>query len=147
MQAYEYYDGYGFERNPQKVQYIVLGDFDNRKIICYIISGSCFICEIGNIPHEKAWEYKIIDIPKCIKYIKKGLIILKRFSLRDEDENNLIIFNFANTFLDELIETYSFKLLQNKSIIKIQKQYRQSISDPNYMLCKKRLIKEFSALC
>ena len=131
MQSYEYYDGYGFERNPNKLQYIVLGELDNHKIICYI-HGYNFICKISNKTHQKAWNYISIDILKCIKCIKSGLIYLK--TLLSRDENKLITYNFANEFLYNLIETYSIIQLKHKSIIKIQKQFRK------YMLYKRRLI-------
>ena len=53
MQAYEYYDGYEFMRNYDKVQYIVLGEIDNNTIICYI-HGYNFISTIGKKIHKKS---------------------------------------------------------------------------------------------
>ena len=58
MDIYEYYDGYeGFHDKRNLVRYIVIGDMDNSKVICYIHNFG-YIGKISNRIHNKAWIIK-----------------------------------------------------------------------------------------
>lgn len=138
MQSYEYYDGYEFMRNSDKVQYIILSELDNNIIICYI-HGYNFISEISKKIHKKASKFNIIEIKQCIKFIKDGV--------KYTDFEDISIFNYTIQFLNNLMDKYSNELLLNKSASKIQKQFRESITNPEYMICKKRLLNEYNNLC
>ena len=58
INIYEYYDGYEeFHSKRNLVRYIVLGDMDNSKVICYVHDVG-YIAKISNKIHNKAWIIK-----------------------------------------------------------------------------------------
>jgi hypothetical protein len=58
MDIYEYYDGYEeFYTKRNLVRYIVVGDMDNSKVICYVHDIG-YIAKISNRIHNKAWLIK-----------------------------------------------------------------------------------------
>jgi hypothetical protein len=58
IDIYEYYDGYEeFHTKRNLVRYIVIGDMDNSKVICYVHNIG-YISKISNRIHNKAWIIK-----------------------------------------------------------------------------------------
>ena len=109
----------------------------------------CYICEKYNyifllLSRQLLFFTKekvgIINKLDCIKYIKKSLIESKKNKSSDLWLN---IEKDVEYILEDLCYSYSNELLQNKNAIKIQQQFRESISNPEYILCKNRLQKEY----
>ena len=57
------------------------------------------------------------------------------------------MYNVANKYFENLLDLYSYELYKTKNAIKIQKQFKESITNPEYMFCKRRLRREFDNLC
>lgn len=51
-----------------------------------------------------------------------------------------------DNMIDRIINKISQQQLMNNKAKLIQKQYRESISNPNYKLCRDRLVKEFESM-
>ena len=76
MDIYEYYDDYEeFHNKRNLVRYIVLGDIDNCKVICYVHNIG-YIGKISNKIHNKAWiipDREMTRYTDLKTFVKKAL--------------------------------------------------------------------------
>ena len=76
MDIYEYYDDYEeFHNKRNLVRYIVLGDIDNCKVICYVHNIG-YIGKISNKIHNKAWiipDREMTSYTDLKTFVKKAL--------------------------------------------------------------------------
>ena len=122
-----------------KYPFIVLRNYKYDKIINTISKYEA-------IQHiQKGLQHLCGTINKVTKLLIP-IIETESYFVRQDYNKICKMYNVANLYLDELLYLYSNELLETKSIIRIQKQFRESNTNPEYSACKRRLQREFNGL-
>ena len=129
--------------------FIIIGEHKNNIICCYTDhkyqSIFCFSKDLEFIFIKTS--KREIDKLEAIKYIKKSILNFDNESKLEYPYKQkwwIDIGNIVKNYLDELLKSYSQDCLKTKNAIKIQKQFRESNTNPNYTLCRLRLQREFN---
>lgn len=110
--------------------YSCLNDILHGSVICDIDND--ILIQTRNI---KASDYKL-PVYEQVNHIKNAM---------KKCTNNYCI-SKAYLYLSEYLDKFSLFLLRQKSAKYIQNKWRLCINNPEYYLCKKRLLKEYNEL-
>ena len=104
--------------------------------VLYDITNDKLIQEhnIASKSYKKTDEF--INIYTQIKYLKSAI----------KNSDNIYCLLKANLFLSQLFCKLSYYMMVNKYAYIIQKTWKNSITNPEYNICKKRLLNEFNKI-
>lgn len=101
----------------------ILCDIDNNKII-----------QVKSCSFKENTTLTVFD---KIKYIKKAI---------KNTTNNYYCINRASMYLIDILNKLSYAIYNRRCIHRIQAAWRLCISNPEYKICRKRLLEEFNSL-
>jgi hypothetical protein len=142
--------------NEQYLRYFIpLFGYENNEFIIFI---DCYI-DIENNILQKYNDYRFVPLFNKNKYqIKKInkfflMEILKKVYYNSRyydivyfDKKFISILGFIELKMDNLFEELKIELRKRHSAIKIQKCWRNCITNPKYKICKDRLLNEFQLI-
>jgi len=140
-------------------------DFDCIKIfpqkpymVWQILSSREDIATIENILSypDLPWDWKQLSKPKYFQYEILENLPNKDWDWKELSKSKKVPINFVTSNTDKDWDgdeiSKNADMLNNKSIkivakSKIVEQFRESMSNPKYRLCRKRLLNDFNDLC
>ena len=85
-----------------------------------------------------------LDYESMINFVRYALWYARRNPSNDVHGRRIKI--AATEFFHKICEDFGRKQLRHKCAQRIQKQWRESINNPSYLLCRNRLAREFNEL-
>lgn len=120
------------DKFTKEEKYLLAKRYFNPEFRCHFIKSGYSYLQYKNVMYINLNES---GLEICIYYFCTRMMTLNYLDLNTS----------LNIALRIKCPSYEF-LLQNKSATCIQRAWRQCIIDPDYLMCKKRLLREFNAL-
>ncbi len=121
--------------------FIIIGKVDETKILISSLFGNICIINFDTIRYSNI--VKVISNISAMKLLQYLLRFHKNsYNMKLPKMHYDIIINQYQ----KILELHSIHEYKNKSATKIQKQFRECLTNPKHTICRNRLLREFSDL-
>ena len=116
-----------------------------KSSMCDLLQGSV-LCDIVNCELVQEFNTASRAYTKSSDENINAFEHIEILKLAIKKSSNLYCIQKSNLLLDKLLDKLSYFYLRNYKAYIIQKAWRQSINNPEYTICRKRLLNEFDEL-